>query len=286
MPYKADTVQRAMFKRTREQSKPPIEADATIPPVLSDITVKCLQLDPTLRYQTALEIQRDIDAWRGGSNKRLDVPVQVEPEKEKPPTSRTTPAAGSRGRFGAWRWAALLLARNISPPATSVTPAAPLNALAILPFHNASSDAKLDWLGSSMAEMLSTDVGQSSSVRMVSTERVGQVLKDLRISPQSGLDPSTVARVANLSNVDTVVWGQYAQFGDHIRIDATIQDLKRGHSATIKEDAAGEKDILPAVDRLAAQIRENLSVSKSLAERTAGARFQAFDVVDRRAARI
>ena len=80
-----------MFKRTREQSKPPIEADATIPPVLSDITVKCLQLDPTLRYQTALEIQRDIEAWRGGSNKRLDVPVQVEPEKEKPPRSRTTP---------------------------------------------------------------------------------------------------------------------------------------------------------------------------------------------------
>ena len=117
-----------------------------------------------------------------------------------------------------------------------------------------------------MAEMLSTDVGQSSSVRMVSTERVGQVLKDLRISPQSGLDQSTVARVANLSNVDTVVWGQYAQFGDHIRIDATIQDLKRGHSATIKEDAAGEKDILPAVDRLAAQIGENLSVSKSLAK--------------------
>jgi tetratricopeptide (TPR) repeat protein len=112
--------------------------------------------------------------------------------------------------------------------------------------------------------MLSTDVGQSASVRMVSTDRVGQVLKDLRITPQSSLDQSTVSRVASLSNVDTVVWGQYAQFGDHIRIDATIQDLKRGRTATVKEDAASEKEILPAVDRLAAQIREKLSVSKSL----------------------
>ena len=64
------------------------------------------------------------------------------------------------------------------------SPAAPvvaLNSLAVLPFHNASGDPKLDWLGSSMAEMLSTDVGQSASIRMVSEDRVEQVLKDLRI---------------------------------------------------------------------------------------------------------
>jgi eukaryotic-like serine/threonine-protein kinase len=154
--------------------------------------------------------------------------------------------------------------KYIFPSGATSTPAVALNSLAILPFHNASSDSKLDWLGSSVAEMLSTDVGQSSSVRMVSTDRVGQVLKDLRITPQSSLNQTTVGQIANLSNVDTVVWGQYAQFGDHIRIDATIQDLKRGHTATVKENAASEKEILPAIDRLAAQIRENLSVPKSL----------------------
>jgi len=275
LPYKADTVQKAMFQRTREQSKKPVEVDANVPAVLSDITVKCLQLDPALRYQTALDVQRDIEAWRGGSTKRIDVPTlaaDASTSGTSPGTSVVVAPPRSRARLAAIVAAVLLVLlgagfavrKYIFPSAASTAPAGALNSLAILPFHNASSDAKLDWLGSSVAEMLSTDVGQSSSVRMVSTDRVGQVLKDLRITPQSSLNQSTVGQIANLSNVDTVVWGQYAQFGDHIRIDATIQDLKRGHTATVKEDAASEKEILLAIDRLAAQIRENLSVPKSL----------------------
>jgi eukaryotic-like serine/threonine-protein kinase len=271
LPYKADTVQKAMFQRTREHSKKPVDVDATVPAVLSDITVKCLQLDPVLRYQTALDVQRDLDAWRGGSTKRIDVPTPAIDAT----TSNTSVVAApprSRARLAIIVAVPLLVLlgvgfaarKYIFPFAASNAPAVALNSLAILPFHNASSDSKLDWLGSSVAEMLSTDVGQSSSVRMVSTDRVGQVLKDLRITPQSSLNQSTVGQIANLSNVDTVVWGQYAQFGDHIRIDATIQDLKRGHTATVKEDAASEKEILPAIDRLAAQIRQNLSVPKSL----------------------
>jgi eukaryotic-like serine/threonine-protein kinase len=267
LPYKADTIQAAMYKRTKEKSKSPQEVDPTVPALLSDITVKSMQLDPNLRYQTAKEIQLDIESWRSGSTKRLDIPV-AEIEVPPVPLWRKPIVLGSA--------ALLLLAlggvyyggrKSMGPVGGGIAApvvVAPVASLAILPFHNASGDSKLDWLGSSMAEMLSTDVGQSASVRMVSADRVGQVLKDLRITPQSDLDPSTVGRIANLSNVDTVVWGHYAQFGDHIRIDATVQDLKKGHSVTLKEEATSEKDILPVVDRLAAQIRENLSVSKSL----------------------
>lgn len=264
LPFRADTVQRAMFKRTREPSKPPIEVDATVPVMLSDITAKSLQLDPALRYQSATEIQRDIDAWRGGSSKRIDIPVTVSPEKLAPPRSHTRLILAAAAALVLVVGGAFFIKKYIFSAKTASTPAAPLNALAILPFRNASSDTKLDWLGSSMAEILSTDVGQSASVRMVSADRVGQVLKDLRMAPQSEIDAATLGRIANLSNVDTVVWGNYAQFGDHIRIDATIQDIKRGQSTTVKEEAVSEKDILPAVDRLAAEIRQSLSVPKSL----------------------
>src|SRR5277367_5919252 len=46
MPYKAESTQAAMFKRTREVPKPAKEADPKIPPLLSDVVVKCLQIDP------------------------------------------------------------------------------------------------------------------------------------------------------------------------------------------------------------------------------------------------
>jgi eukaryotic-like serine/threonine-protein kinase len=262
LPYKADTIQGAMYKRTREKPRLPAEVDPNVPALLSDITAKCLQMDPAQRYQSALDIQRDIDSWRGGSKMRIELPVEKEPAPAKAPRSRTAmtlAAAAAIVLVGGGIYATRKYVLPSGAPA-----AAPLHSLAILPFHNATSDPKLDWVGSAMAEMLSTDVGQSASVRAVSSERVGQVMKDLHVTPQADMDASTIGRIANQSNVDTVVSGSYMQLGDRIRIDARIQDLKRGQSITVKEEAAGDKEIFAAVDRLANQIRENLLVSKSL----------------------
>ena len=105
-------------------------------------------------------------------------------------------------------------------------PSGPTVSLAILPFRNASGDPSLDWLGPSVAEMLSTDVGQSAQLRTVSPNVLHQIFTDLRISPSTVLDPAGIRRVADFSNADRVVWGQYAKFGDQIRIDATLQDIK------------------------------------------------------------
>jgi eukaryotic-like serine/threonine-protein kinase len=269
LPYKADTIQGAMFKRTRETSASPQSVDPTVPLLLSDITVKCLQLEPQNRYQTAMEIRQDVEAWREGSTKRIELPVPpAPPEPVKTPLWRkpmvivsvaAVVLAAGGGIFGG-----RFLSSSKTGTTKAVVAAPPVASLAILPFHNASRDPKLDWLGSSLAEMLSTDVGESSSVRMISEDRVGQVLKDLRITPQSELDQSTVTRVANHSNVDTIVWGHYAQFDEQVRIDATILNLKNGQTKNLSVQAANEKDILPTVDKLAAQIRGSLSVSESL----------------------
>ncbi|HEY2120120.1 MAG TPA: tetratricopeptide repeat protein [Candidatus Acidoferrum sp.] len=270
LPYKADTIQGAMFKRTRETSASPQSVDPTVPLLLSDITVKCLQLEPQNRYQTAMEIRNDIEAWREGSTKRIELPAPPPPpEPPKIPLWRKPMILVPIAAVALVAGGVLFGGKFLSSPPTKGAPkpvvtAPPVASLAILPFYNASRDPKLDWLGSSMAEMLSTDVGDSSSVRMVSEDRVGQVLKDLRITPQSELDQSTVTRVANHSNVDTIVWGQYAKFDELVRIDVTVLNLKNNEIKRLKAEAANEKDILPTVDKLAAQIRENLSVSESL----------------------
>ena len=47
-------------------------------------------------------------------------------------------------------------------------------------------------MGGSVADMLSTDIGQSAHLRAVPTDRVHQVLSDLRIGPQTILDPDTL----------------------------------------------------------------------------------------------
>jgi tetratricopeptide (TPR) repeat protein/serine/threonine protein kinase len=260
MPYKADTVQASMFKRTRELPKRAIEADPTVPKFLSDLVEKCLQIDVNLRYQSAREIREDLEAWHGGTPKSVTIGTSAQPAASRPKkrTLMGVSAAVIVLAVAAFTFRGRLFGNSVDKSVN-----APPLSLAILPFRNASGDASLDWLGSSLAEMLSTDVGQSARLRTVSPERVGQILRDLRIVPESTLDAPTIQRVAEFSNAETIVWGQYAKFGDQIRIDATVQDLKRGQTIKLKTEAAGDKDILSTVDRLAADIRAKLDLSRS-----------------------
>jgi serine/threonine protein kinase len=63
-PYQADTVLGLLLKRTQERAQPPIELDSTIPRYLSDVVVRCLEIEPRARYQKASEIVADLEAQR------------------------------------------------------------------------------------------------------------------------------------------------------------------------------------------------------------------------------
>jgi len=82
---------------------------------------------------------------------------------------------------------------------------APSISLAIMPFYNASGDTTLNWLGASLAEMLGSDIGASSQVRMVSPDRLQQVLGDLHVSANSQVgccDAERAARVHERADGD------------------------------------------------------------------------------------
>ncbi|MFZ0801039.1 MAG: tetratricopeptide repeat protein [Terriglobales bacterium] len=269
MPFDAPTAQAAMFKRTKEPARPAIEVDPSVPRFLSEVVRKCLEIDPQRRYQSTREIVTDLEAWTEGTSK-------------VPWTTKITgflPRRFSWKKHGIPAAVVLLLAmagiafRGRFRSAPQTQPAGPAVSLAILPFRNASGDQSLDWLGDSLAQMLSTDVGQSASLRVVPPERISQTVRDLRILPSALFDPPTVKRLADFSSADTVVWGQYAKFGDQIRIDATVQDFKHAHTAKLTESAT-EKDVLTAVDHLAGQIRDNLALSRSIIKKLQGQSFK------------
>jgi tetratricopeptide (TPR) repeat protein/predicted Ser/Thr protein kinase len=271
MPYKADSVVASLLKRTQERAAPVSSHDGSIPKQLSDIVSHCMEPDVKLRYQTAAQILADLDAWQGGhAAATLHFPSGVRPW----------------GRSYPWHWfgaaaAVVILAivgflfrGKLFGPTAKQMSTGPVVSLAILPFRNASGDASLNWLGPSLADMLSTDVGQSTQLRTVSPDRLHQVLADLQITPATAIDPTMLRRVADSTSADTVVWGQYAKFGDQIRVDASLQDLKHDRRVPLKIDAAGEKDIPGAVDRLADAIRKNLAVSSDVIKELQASSFQ------------
>jgi len=277
-PYKADTALASLLKRTQERPQPPAEMDPTIPKAISDVVMKCLEVDRDQRYSTAREILEDLGH---------EMPTSVRTVAPTLPTA-AAPKPTEVSLFQRYRtWiagaaAVVLLAalgivfRGKFFSGSAGKRAAPVEqaSLAILPFRNASGDTSLDWLGPSLADMLSTDVGQSAHLRTISPDRLHQVLSDLRITPGTSIDPTMVGRIAEISSADTVVWGQYAKFGDQIRIDATLLDLKHNRRAPLKIEAASEREIPRTVDGLAELIRTNLAVSSDVLKELKASSFQ------------
>jgi len=271
MPFKSDSAIASLIRRTQERVSPVSDLDNTIPGSVSSIVAKCLERDLDQRYKTATELLSDLESWQGGrAAATLNFPSSSRPW----------------GQTISWHWiggvaAVLVLAivgflfrDKLLGPSTARAPSGPVVSLAILPFRNASGDPSLDWLGPSLADMLSTDVGQSAQLRTVSPNRLHQIFTDLRISSTTVLDPPAIRRVADFSSADRVVWGQYARFGDQIRIDATLQDIKNDRVESLKLDVASEKEIPGAVDRLAESIRRKLALPEHVLKELKASSFQ------------
>jgi tetratricopeptide (TPR) repeat protein/predicted Ser/Thr protein kinase len=265
-PFRADSALASLIKRTQERVVPVTELDHTIPAALSQIVSRCLERDVELRYQSAAQLLADLELWTGTGKSSL-LPVRL-------PSTRSPWLAEKKWWFaGAVVLALLILLAYFGMrPKTAPIPetrqeaqAVRARSLAILPFRNSSGDAKDDWIGSSVADMLSTDIGQSAHLHTVPTDRLHQVLSDLRVGPETTVDPDTLRRVAQFSNADVVVSGQYARFGDQIVINATIRDLVHDQTVPVKAQAL-VKDLPSAIDSLADSVRKNLSLSANVVE--------------------
>jgi serine/threonine protein kinase/Tfp pilus assembly protein PilF len=271
-PFKAETAMATMFKRTKERATPLSQLNIGVPGVISDIVTKCLEMEPEQRYQSARAIVDDLELWKGGGTPRGTIIPATRRIRYAPPYQKGIAIAAVVVVLGAGAY----FLRDKFSPSSSVKSGSAVQpiALAILPFHNASTDASIDWIGTTLANILSTDVGQSARLRTVSSDRLFQILKDLRVPPNTDYDPDTLRRLAEFSNADILVWGRYAKFGDQIRIDATLQDLKRDRRVPLRIDSPSEKEFPKTMDQLAELIRANLAVSPDVLKELKSSSFQ------------
>jgi serine/threonine protein kinase/tetratricopeptide (TPR) repeat protein len=277
-PYKADTAMASLLRRNQERAVPAAELDSSVPKPLSDIVSKCLERDLEHRYQNVQEILFDLDAFQGSrpTLASISLPVPVPVVLPKPATTWKWVGIGAIALVVVGGgWFVVRPALNHSNSAGAVSDAkGPELSLAILPFQNTSGDPSLDQWGSNLADMLTTAVGQSAHLRIVSPDRLHQVLTDLRVTPGTAVDSSMLTNVAKFSNADTLVWGKFFKNGDKIHIEGTVKDLKSGRDNPISVDAASQNDIGAPVNQLAELIRQNLTVSSDVQKELKASSFQ------------
>ncbi len=253
-PYEADSAIASLVKRSQQRAVPPMEVDPSIPPVLSDMVRRCLEPLPADRYQSAAEIVRDLEAWRGGASTFVQLPssaaVRLEP---------TSPRAVSRGTIGivaACVVIAILLAvgRMWHVHPTSVAPNKPITVL-IADFSNKTSDSVFE---ETLEPALGVAMEGASFISSYSRNQAHKIGAQIRPG-STAIDDSLAQLIAAREGINLVLSGSIESSGSQYLLKVKAVDATDGHQVAIETAQVSDKGgVLPAVTSIADKLRKDL----------------------------
>ena len=145
-----------------------------------------------------------------------------------------------------------------------VTPAA-LSAdkpsVAVLYFENNTGNPQLDWLRTGLTDMLVTDLSQSPDVEVLGTDRLVQILTQMKRQDDRQISFDTVQELAKRAGVQNVILGSYVKAGETIRINLKLQEAATGRIVTAERvESIGESNLFPTVDDLTRRIKAKFAL--------------------------
>jgi eukaryotic-like serine/threonine-protein kinase len=264
-PSSLDTLQAVLT-----QPVPPLPQTAALPADanvdLQRIIAKATAKDPDDRYQGMKDLIVDVRAAR----RRLESSQTF---------TVSAPAATARSGAGGRRLATVLAAVAITAAAggaafqwwrgrhASLPPASPSGrpSVAVLYFENNTGDKSLDWMRTGLTDMIVTDLSQSEDFEVVGTDRLVQILQDLRRADDRVLSADVVQEIANRAAVDKVLVGSYVKAGGTIRISARLQEPRSGKILSGESvEGAGEASVFGLVDELTRRFKTQLAAVRSV----------------------
>ncbi|HEV7785383.1 MAG TPA: winged helix-turn-helix domain-containing protein, partial [Thermoanaerobaculia bacterium] len=137
--------------------------------------------------------------------------------------------------------------------------------LAVMGFRNLSGNHDQDWLGTALAEMLTTELSTGSRVRIVSGEDVARVRQSLGLSAGSlieDLNEENLAQIHRVLGADLVVVGSYLSLGARgdgkLRIDLRVLKAPSGDTVASLPEAGTEDNLFDLVSLLGREMRREL----------------------------
>jgi len=259
LPYQADTPMSKVMMRLSHRPRSVREVQAQIPKYLERVVTRCLEIDPQLRYQRAGDVLADLER-EDSSSLTLHVSHRL---KRRRQTIVAFGLLAVAAAVAAW-WLAL---RPRAEPAAAAAAAAaapalpgPVRTLAILPLTNAAASAELDWMREGLADMLVTELAQSRYVRPVPSERVLRVLKDIGAEAQTRFDASALEAISKRAPAQTVLFGQFLQSGETMRLDLSLRQAGSGVILPITAEGRSS-DVLSLVDHISTAVKQQLDLT-------------------------
>lgn len=143
------------------------------------------------------------------------------------------------------------------------------SSVAVFPFLYSGTDPRLAPLGRALAEMLSTDLAQTSRLTVLERARVQALLDEIGLAESGLTERSSGVRAGRLLSAGTVVQGRIGGGGDAVRLEALVVGAGQGDPAAadpIAQEVALQR-LLDAEKELALGIYARLGIELTAAER-------------------
>jgi len=268
LPYQADTALGKIMKRTKERPAPPDKVDESVPRPMSDICLKCLEIDPKKRFQKVEEILQSLDM--GGQRSRSGL------------TTAGT-LSGIPARVLTWKWLSVaaaglvLLVSSIAFYLHRRFPPAPVGRASVgvllADFDNKTNDPVFD---GTLEPMLSIAL---EGAPFISAYNRGSAHKEgAKLQPgATRLDESLARLVAVREGVSVVVAGSISPSGSGYQVAVRAVDATTGKALAKEEVSAATKDeVLRVLDKVAGGVRKALGdTTPQSAQLAAGETFTA-----------
>ncbi len=206
-----------------EIAPPPSRFAASVPPSFDAVVARALEKSPTFRYQSARDMQQDL----------RDVATELD-----------TVPRGTTSRVAAGM------------------PSIPLaieRSVAVMTFANITREPSDDWIGTGIAETVSSDLKNIHGLTLIGRARVFDALRNL--ASNAHLDESLAIDIGRRLGATWVVVGGFQRLGELVRITANFVDVVTGEvRRTVKVDGR-IGDIFALQDKIVFELSQGLNLA-------------------------
>ena len=246
-----------------------------ISPALESIIVKALDKDPNRRYQSAREMQIDLERLSTGLT-----PIARRPHRGWSLFRAAAVAlvisalvmlafdvGGVRSRLlHPVKAAGMTTVPTSTAPATVAPTIKARRSVAVLGFKNLSGKPDEAWISTALAEMLSTELAAGEQVRTIPGENIARMKVDLALADTDSFGQESLTKIRNHLGTDLVVVGSYLAMGKagagKIRLDFRLQDAAAGETMASVSETGTENELLDLVSRSGTEIRQKLGIGQ------------------------
>jgi DNA-binding winged helix-turn-helix (wHTH) protein/tetratricopeptide (TPR) repeat protein len=136
----------------------------------------------------------------------------------------------------------------------------PRRSIAVLSLKDLAGQPEFAWLSTALAETLTTELGASPELRMVSGENVALIHRELSLPATTVLTPKTLGDLRRNLACDLVLTGSYLPLHGQIRLDVKLIDTASGEIIAIASQTDDEKNLLALVSRTGGLLRSKLGI--------------------------